>query len=200
MLGSLSLRHALVLALGVCGAMSCTPGDPAPAKEHRADPPATVAPRAAPAPAPAPTAAAAPAHDGQDWNDAQISWQSYQQGVATAKAQHKPICLVFFATWCPHCKNFSKVFDDPRVVARAKQFVMVRLDSDREPELNTRYSPDGQYIPRTFFLSSDGTLDPSVAAPRPRFRYFYDEKDPASLLDGMQRALARLDPPGAPAP
>ncbi len=196
MLGPFPLRHALALALGACAGWGCTPGEPAPDAERKADPPAAVAPAKAVARPARPAPAPAQGH-GQDWNDAQIGWQTYEQGVATARAKHKPICLVFYATWCPHCKNFSKVFDDPRVVARAKDFVMIRQDSDADSALSSRYAPDGEYIPRTFFLDQNAKLDPSVAAPRPKFRYFYDEKDPASLLDGMKRALASLDRPAA---
>ena len=146
---------------------------------------------AARAPAPAPAPAPAAGHEALDWNDAQIGWQSWDKGVVAARAQHKPVCLVFYATWCPHCKNFSKVFHDPAVIAKSKQFVMVRLDSDKDSALSTRFSPDGEYIPRTFFLSSDGKLDASISAGRPTYKYFYDEHNPASLLDGMTRALAR---------
>jgi len=129
---------------------------------------------------------------GGDWNDAGIAWRSYEEGLKEAKAQKKPICLVFYTEWCPHCTNYSSVFHDPKVVEEAKRFVMIRLDKDRQAELSKQFAPDGEYIPRTYFLSSDGTLDPAVHAPRDRFKYFYDEKDPASLLAGMQAARQKL--------
>ena len=129
---------------------------------------------------------------GGDWNDAGIAWRSYEEGLKEAKAQKKPICLVFYTEWCPHCTNYSRVFHDEKVVAKSKDLVMIRLDKDRQAELSKQFAPDGEYIPRTYFLSSDGTLDPAVHAPRDRFKYFYDEKDPASLLAGMQAARQKL--------
>ena len=137
-------------------------------------------------------AGALTARAGGDWNDQQIGWQAYDAGLAAAKKAKKPICLVFYTEWCPHCANYSVVFHDPRVVERAKRFVMVRLDKDKNAELSRRYAPDGEYIPRTYFLASDGTLDPGIHAPREQFRYFYDERDPGSVLAGMDQALGKL--------
>ena len=69
---------------------------------------------------------------------------------------------------------------------------MIRLDKDKNAELSKKYAPDGEYIPRTYFLKSDGTLDPDIHAPRDSYKYFYDERDAASLLGAMNEALAKL--------
>jgi thiol:disulfide interchange protein len=139
------------------------------------------------------TAAARPATStGESWNASQIDWQPYEAGLQRAKAQHKPVCLVFSTTWCPHCKNFSHVFDDPRVVARAHDFVMIHLDADVEENIASKYALDGSYIPRTFFLKPDGTLDDTIHAQRARSRFFYDEHDPGPLLAAMETARQRL--------
>jgi thiol:disulfide interchange protein len=143
-----------------------------------------------------PSATPAPLPPGPSgpWNAAQIEWQPYEEGLAKAKAEGKPVCLVLSTSWCPHCRSYSHVFDDARVAERARDFVMIHLDADANEAINRQYSPDGVYIPRTFFLSPDGTLDPSLHAPRPRFQYFYDERDPSSVLGGMQAALTKLHP------
>ena len=137
-------------------------------------------------------AAPGPARAAGDWNDAQIQWRSYADGLAEAKKESKPICLIFYTDWCPHCANYSKVFHDPKVVAEAKGFVMIRLNGDQEKELSKQFAVDGAYIPRTFFLSSAGKLDESIHAPRDKFKYFYDEANPASVLAGMEAAKAKL--------
>ncbi len=141
------------------------------------------------------TALVAPrAHAGGDWNDAQIGWKSYEDGLAAAKKDRKPVCLIFYTEWCPHCRNYSGVFHDPKVVEKSKQFVMIRLDKDRNAELSKKYAPDGEYIPRTYFLSADGVLDPEIHAPRDQFKYFYDEVQPGGILTGMDTALRKLKP------
>ncbi len=73
-----------------------------------------------------------------------------------------------------------------------KRFVMIRLNKDKEAELSKKYTPDGEYIPRTYFLSSAGVLDADVHAPRDKFLYFYDERTPASVLAGMEEASKKL--------
>jgi hypothetical protein len=126
-----------------------------------------------------------------DWNDAGIAWKSYDDGLAEAKKEKKPVCLVFYTDWCPHCTNYSKVFHDPKVVEQSKNFVMIRLNKDKNKEISGKYAPDGEYIPRTFFLSPEGQLDDSVHAPRDKYKYFYSESDPASVLGGMEAALKK---------
>ncbi len=133
-----------------------------------------------------------PAFAGGDWNNAGIKWQPYEQGLTLAKKANKPVCLIFYTEWCPHCTNYSKIFHDAKVVERAKQFVMIRIDADKNPAVSKKYAPDGQYIPRTFFLSPAGTLDPSIHEARDRDRYVYNEHEPAAVLAGMSQALQKL--------
>ena len=128
----------------------------------------------------------------EDWNDANIKWMPYDDGLAAAKKDHKPVCLIFYTTWCPHCANYSKLFSNPDLVKKSQSFVMIRLDKDKNAELSKKYSPDGEYIPRTYFLSSDGKLDASLTESRPQYKYFYGETEPSSILAGMDRALKKL--------
>ncbi len=69
---------------------------------------------------------------------------------------------------------------------------MIRLDKDQNRELSRKYSPDGEYIPRTYFLSSEGELDATITEARENYKYFYNENDPSAILAGMDRALTRL--------
>ena len=175
------LSLALSLPLAACG---------------RSDPDAIQADRSQPALGPrvdalTPPAAGTPGA-GETWNAAQIDWQPYEAGLVRAKAENKPICLVLYTGWCPHCRNYSHVFDDAQVVEKARSFVMVRANADEESALAAKFTRDGGYIPRTFFLAPDGTLDPEIHAPRPKFLYFYDERSPAGLLAGMSEALRKL--------
>ena len=161
---------------------------PAPAPGVAAAP--EPAPGVAAAPEPAPAVAAPPSLEG--WNESQIHWESYEAGLARARTESRPVVLVVSATWCSHCRTYSHVFEDARIVDRARRFVMVHIDQDREGEVAARYALDGQYVPRTYLLAPDGSPMP-VTASHPRFHYFYDEADPSSLLAGMDAALAQSD-------
>ncbi|MFN7951736.1 MAG: thioredoxin family protein [bacterium] len=135
--------------------------------------------------------AAAPARAALDWNDAGIAWRGLDDGLGEAKRTGRPVCLVVYSQTCPHCRNYSQVFHDSRVVERAKQFVMIRVDQDAGDRNVSRYAPDGGYIPRTLFLSPDGEVQTAIHAPRNKYVHFYDEHNPISLLNGMTKALAR---------
>ncbi len=183
----------LILGLAVlasaCGRRIGEPDPDDNSKSATAPAPQTQAPSPATAPRPAPPVARTP---GESWNPTQIAWQPYEDGMRLAKAKNKPVLLVFSTTWCPHCKNYSHVFEDPRVVEQARNFVMIHLDADAEETIAAKYARDGSYIPRTYFLSPDGAIDETIHAQRPRSIYFYDEHDPAPLLASMDTARRKL--------
>src|SRR5437870_5032082 len=109
---------------------------------------------------PAPAARA-----GGDWNDQGVKWVPYTDGLATAKKEKKPVCLVFYTEWCPHCQNYSRVFHDPKVIEQTKRFVMVHVHQDKKKELSNTYEPDGEYIPRTNYLKSHDPPDTARCSP-----------------------------------
>lgn len=137
--------------------------------------PATTA-RAVPRPAPPET-----------WNDEGIAWRPLDAGLAEAKQSGKHVMLVVYTGWCPHCRNYSKIFSDERVAEAAKKFVMIRINQDTNREEASRFVPDGQYIPRTMFLTSEGELMKDIKAREDKFQYFYREDDPAQVLGAMAR-------------
>ena len=135
-------------------------------------------------------ALAAPARAGGDWNDAGVAWKTYEQGLAEAKATRRPVCLIFYTDWCPHCTNYARLFHDAALVELSKKFVMIRINKDQDPATSGKYAPDGDYIPRTFFLGPDGKLLDKVTEQRADYRYFYNESDPAGVTRSMNAVLA----------
>jgi thiol-disulfide isomerase/thioredoxin len=140
-------------------------------------------------PAAGPYASAPP-----DWNAGDIAWAEYAPGLAAAKADQKPIVLVFYTDWCPHCHEYSRLFHDPELVRLSRRFVMIRVERDGHRDISAAYDLDGEYIPRTFFLSPAGLVLTDLGSDHDEFRYFLDERDPGELIDRMRRALARLGP------
>jgi thiol-disulfide isomerase/thioredoxin len=133
----------------------------------------------------------APVEGDADWNDSGINWRPYEAGLAEARAAGKPIVLVFYTDWCPHCHNYSRVFHDPEVARLAASFVMIRVERDGHRDISARYALDGEYIPRTFFLSPEGVLLPGLDSGREQYRYYLDEHDPSELTSRMEEALER---------
>ena len=132
------------------------------------------------------------AQAGGDWNDDGIAWRPFDDGLAEAGKTGKPICLVVYTDWCPHCTNYSRLFHDAEIEKLSRDFVMVRLNQDDDRQITDRYGPDGLYVPRTMFLGADGELDPALKIPRAKYVYFYDEHDPGPLRAALKAARRKL--------
>ncbi len=85
-----------------------------------------------------------------------IAWRNWNQEAFDEAGQTgKPVLLSIGAAWCHWCHVMeSKTFADPRVIeAINKDFIPVRVDTDREPDINTRYNMGGW--PSTVFLTAE---------------------------------------------
>lgn len=121
----------------------------------------------------------------------EIAWTPYDQAFDRARRDHKPVVVVFTATWCGHCRTYQGVLSSPEVIALSQELVMVRVDIDQRPDVNARYQDDGGYVPRTLFFRADGSPIPELrAANRTRYVHFLDTENPTELLSLMRRALA----------
>lgn len=143
-------------------------------------------PAVAEAPPAAKRTATAPSHG---FNDA-IAWRTLEEGLAEAKADHRPLMLVVHASWCSRCKELKPKFTEPRIAELSESFVMVNADQDLSPEV-LGYGPDGQYLPRVLFLDPvTGQPDAALQNPnRERYHYYYGPRD--DLAGMMEKALAR---------
>lgn len=166
-------------------------------------PVATAAPTAAPPPATAAPAAAPkrPKNEPIVW-DERVAWKTWQEGSKLAQSQKKPIFLLVYADWCPHCRSLKAVFDDPEVRKLADGLVMVRQDADADDAawLSQKVGSYGSYVPRIFFLDAEGVVKPELNSGNQRFPYFYTPEGVAALKASMRRAAGGLSnaPTAAP--
>ncbi len=103
-------------------------------------------------------AAKAMAPGAENWNAPAISWHSLKTGIPEATRTGKTVVMVFHAPWCTACAKYRAVFKDERVVAAAKDVVMILVDADADKTANGAFSPDGTYVPRTIFMTPDGEV------------------------------------------
>ena len=85
-----------------------------------------------------------------------IKWYSYEEGMTLGKSQHKKIFINFFAEWCGYCVKMDKVtFVDPEVVSYLnKNFIAIKVDSDRQNALALKYKVRG--LPSNWFATESG--------------------------------------------
>jgi uncharacterized protein YyaL (SSP411 family) len=88
-----------------------------------------------------------------------IQWLEWAEpAFAQAAAANTPMLLFLVTAWSEECRAMDRTtFSHPEVVATlSSQFVTVRVDADRRPDVNERYNLGGW--PTAAFLTSDGEL------------------------------------------
>ncbi|MBK5092725.1 MAG: thioredoxin domain-containing protein, partial [Actinobacteria bacterium] len=87
----------------------------------------------------------------------EISWRRWGgSAFKEAREQGKLVLLSISAVWCHWCHVMDETtYSDPGIIERInRDFIPVRVDSDRRPDLNRRYNQGGW--PTTAFLTSSG--------------------------------------------
>jgi thiol-disulfide isomerase/thioredoxin len=124
-----------------------------------------------------------------DWNDKDVEWHGYVDGLLAAKKEKKNVVLIVYADWCGVCKKYSTMFQDADVIRNSKNVVLVKLNQDTDTMYLKKYSLDGEYVPRTYLLDSEFNVMPS---PYKSKKYdFYlapgNESYLASLLNKLKK-------------
>jgi thiol:disulfide interchange protein len=82
---------------------------------------------------------------------------SYDAAVTAAKAQNKPVVMVFSAVWCPPCQVMKKsVYPSKEVTPLHDKFVWAYLDTDEEANASAAQKHGVSGIPHIEFLNSQG--------------------------------------------
>lgn len=84
-----------------------------------------------------------------------IRWYDYEEGILTAGTTNKPMFLEFFADWCGPCIAMEEnTFPDSRVVTELKDFVAIKVDTQKRIDIETKYGVE--YYPTVVFLDPNG--------------------------------------------
>jgi thiol-disulfide isomerase/thioredoxin len=110
------------------------------------------------------------------------STKPFEEALARAKADCKPVMIDFFADWCAACKELDQhTYVAKDVVAESQRFVTIKVDGTNENDLT-----DGLYekfgvkgLPTVAFLSPTGEV-----LEKPRVTGFMK---PEAFLSEMQK-------------
>jgi len=72
---------------------------------------------------------------------AKIEWlTSIDSALHIAAAADKPLMIDFMATWCPPGRAMEEsTFSQKAVIERARDFIPVRIDVDKQPDVANKY-------------------------------------------------------------
>ena len=84
----------------------------------------------------------------------------YKKALETAKTQGKPLFIMLYAEWCPHCNQMKKeVFSDPNVMDFLKEnYVCIWKNIEKEEGLALKNKYNTKSLPTFLFLDSNETL------------------------------------------
>lgn len=88
-----------------------------------------------------------------------IEWREWSQDAfEEAARERKPVLLSISAVWCHWCHVMDDTtYSEPEVARRIRRdYVPVRVDTDRRPDVNSRYNMGGW--PTTAFLTPEGEI------------------------------------------
>jgi len=137
-----------------------------------------------------------------------IAWREWsEEAFAEARAQNKPVLLDIGAVWCHWCHVMDEgipgdpvhtgTYSDPEVRQLiADDYIAVKVDNDRRPDINARYNMGGW--PTTAFLTPEGeTLYGETYVPPDRMKELLTsiaslyKKQPEQLAKQAERIRAR---------
>lgn len=85
-----------------------------------------------------------------------LVWEAdYQAALARAKAEKRPLLILFRADWCKPCRTMEETtLSDPWIQIFLADFVLFRSNDDREMEKKFGVAA----LPSCFFLFEDGRV------------------------------------------
>jgi uncharacterized protein len=128
-----------------------------------------------------------------------VQWLSWHtDAFARARAEDKPVLLSIATSWSASCREMDgTTYADPVIVARVhEEFVPVRVDADRRPDISERYGLGGW--PTTVFLTADGdVIGGGTFVPLERMASVLDRVSEAFKSGRVERAAARASARGS---
>jgi thioredoxin-related protein len=123
----------------------------------------------------------------------QVTSLDFNDGLAKARTEDKPVFVEFYAVWCPYCKKFQReTIRNQKVAAMlAENFAYVRIDAE-DSKSHVKYdgkSYSNVELAQTFGVTSYPTLVflDSKSKPITKLSGFVPPDQFATVLDYIQQ-------------
>lgn len=101
----------------------------------------------------------------------------------------KPVMLVATKSYCGACKSLKPQFAaSPDILSHAEHFTFVSV-GDEFAETDSKFAPDGGYIPRILFFHADGTPMTDITGPNAQYKHFFSSPD--QIVAAMVQAVKK---------
>ena len=133
-------------------------------------------------------------------NSVSFDESNYESIIKRSKAEKKPVFLMIYATWCPHCNKMKKeVFTDKGVIDFLNSnFILAQQDGDSEAGKILKakfkvkslptfifldqnetelYKLSGEYTPEALISESKNALNPLMQFPYLEKQFYSDYKN-----------------------
>lgn len=120
-------------------------------------------------------------------------WLSLTDGLKQVEETGKEGVILFHKSWCGACKDLGpQVSEDGEMLEIAKEFVMMNVYDDEEPD-DEKWRPDGAaYVPRILFYNRSGVMVNQVnSAFNTHEEYKYHYSSAVDIRDEMKTVLAK---------
>ncbi|NP_001081669.1 anterior gradient protein 2 precursor [Xenopus laevis] len=121
-----------------------------------------------------------------------IEWaQTYEEGLAKARENNKPLMVIHHLEDCPYSIALKKAFVADKMAQKLAQedFIMLNLV---HPVADENQSPDGHYVPRVIFIDPSLTVRSDLKGRYGNKLYAYDADDIPELITNMKKAKSFL--------
>lgn len=142
-------------------------------------------------------------------NNFKFDESGYQSIITRSKTEHKPVFLMLYASWCPHCSNMKKVVFSDTLVTNLlnKNYICAWQDIEKSEGIMLKNKFKTKSLPAFLFLDSNEKVLYSLKgefetqnfiseiknALNPKNQLPYLEKEFSSDPGNAEKCLAYLD-------
>ena len=123
--------------------------------------------------------------------ESKVNWlYDYDQALARARDENKPILVDFYTDWCGWCKRLdAETYGNETVAALLNEsFICLKVDAEEHVDLVEEYDVFG--YPTVLFLSPDGEEIGRIAGYEPPDKFLQDAENLLTQWTSAQKEVS----------